>query len=653
MSSAFNKYSPAPGAGHYQQDYRQRIPQQQGVGQTLPSMPVGSEPHNTPPPPPGAMSPGTQVVVGRHTVAIQIFLAEGGFAHVYLVRMKEFPDPIVLKRIAVPDTERLKSVEKEIVFMRRLGSHKNIVRYFDSQVSPLPTGGFEALILMEYCPGGGVIDLMNRRLQQRLTEPEILKIFGDVSEALAYMHYCNPPALHRDLKVENILISASGRYKLCDFGSACLSKGTYVPQTLPEIQKLEDDIQRHTTLQYRAPEMIDIYQKRPINEKADIWALGVFLYKLCYYTTPFEEQGPLAILSAKFTFPPRPQFSDNTRNLISWLLSEDQDRRPNIYQVVETVCKLRGKDCPIRNIYTNVSSTSSPQSQTSDVSKRGSESIFEQRVLPKQETPNITPMRRGRPERKEKDTPERMSTDDSKSSENFDPFDPKSFSSSTNHKQSAPDFDPAKIFSLNENTSFTSKADSSDTDSRKSPSVSRVLNTIPTQSSAPQPSTPGLNPSQENSSKTGRYQRAASPSTPDSFKSPKSETQTQQLIDDNELLKSSRSGGQLHTPRQSSLGNRAVSPVRSGSDNTRDTKSAPGTPISTAAAAKSPLSSHTLASREELESTSKQYGPSTSKPRYGNLQKAEQMSDGLGLGHSRNNSDSRSSAAQELELSGW
>lgn len=76
----------------------------------------------------------------------------------------------------------------------------------------------------------------------------------------------------------------------------------------------------------------------------------MLLYKLCYYTTPFEEQGPLAILSAKFTFPHYPQFSDNTRNLISWLLTEDQERRPNIYQVVETVCKLRGKDCPIRNV---------------------------------------------------------------------------------------------------------------------------------------------------------------------------------------------------------------------------------------------------------------------------------------------------------------
>lgn len=77
MSSAFNKFSSAPGAAHYHHDHRQRIPQQQGVGQTLPPMPVGSEPHNTPPPPPGAMSPGTHVVVGRHKVVIQVYLAEG------------------------------------------------------------------------------------------------------------------------------------------------------------------------------------------------------------------------------------------------------------------------------------------------------------------------------------------------------------------------------------------------------------------------------------------------------------------------------------------------------------------------------------------------------------------------------------------------
>ena len=49
--------------------------------------------------------------------------------------------------------------------------------------------------------GGGLIDFMNTRLQDRLTESEILKIFGDVAQGVACMHYLQPPLLHRDIKV--------------------------------------------------------------------------------------------------------------------------------------------------------------------------------------------------------------------------------------------------------------------------------------------------------------------------------------------------------------------------------------------------------------------------------------------------------------------
>lgn len=48
----------------------------------------------------------------------------------------------------------------------------------------------------------------------------------------------------------------------------------------------------------------------------DVWALGVLLYKLCYYTTPFEEHGPLAIVNAKYTFPPYPVYSPLLQHLI-------------------------------------------------------------------------------------------------------------------------------------------------------------------------------------------------------------------------------------------------------------------------------------------------------------------------------------------------
>lgn len=75
---------------------------------------------------------------------------------------------------------------------------------------------------MELAAGGGIIDMMNTRLQNRLTESEILKVFSDVVEAVAHMHAQSPPLIHRDLKVENILMSSSSLYKLCDFGSTTI-----------------------------------------------------------------------------------------------------------------------------------------------------------------------------------------------------------------------------------------------------------------------------------------------------------------------------------------------------------------------------------------------------------------------------------------------
>ena len=84
-------------------------------------------------------------------------------------------------------------------------------------------------------------------MQHRLTEPEILKIFGDVAEGVATMHYLKPPLLHRDLKVENVLISkpsSSGTptYKLCDFGSAAPPRPA--AKTAEEGRLIEEDVQK-------------------------------------------------------------------------------------------------------------------------------------------------------------------------------------------------------------------------------------------------------------------------------------------------------------------------------------------------------------------------------------------------------------------------
>jgi serine/threonine protein kinase len=177
------------------------------------------------------------------------------------------------------------------------------------------------------------------------------------------------------------------------------------------MQMLEDDIQRHTTLQYRAPEMIDVYQKKPINEKADIWAMGVLLYKLCFYTTPFEEQGQLAILNARFTIPTSPTFSNGLCQLIISMLQEDQNRRPNIYQVMEAICQLRGLECPLTDIYTEETIVLPHSSQANGYKGSASPpvpkaemngpSIFEKMPGLQSAMPDIKPMRRGRPTKPE------------------------------------------------------------------------------------------------------------------------------------------------------------------------------------------------------------------------------------------------------------
>lgn len=270
--------------------------------------------------PAGTFVPGTKVQVGNHRVVIEKYLSEGGFAHVYVVRL---PQPIdgaetgVLKRVAVPDKTALAGMRTEVETMKKLKGHRHIVKYMDSHASQLKGGGYEVFLLMENCQGGGLIDFMNTRLQHRLTEPEIIKIFSDVAEGVACMHYLKPPLLHRDLKVENVLISLTGKnavYKLCDFGSTAPPRPAATSGA--EGRLIEDDIQRHTTTQYRSPEMIDVYRKQPIDEKSDIWALGVLLYKLCYYTTPFEEVGQMAILNASYKFPSYPTFSDRLKRLI-------------------------------------------------------------------------------------------------------------------------------------------------------------------------------------------------------------------------------------------------------------------------------------------------------------------------------------------------
>lgn len=309
-------------------------------------------------PPANAYLPGTKLTVGSHHVSIIKYISAGGFAHVYTCTIEPaFHNNTVacLKRVVVPNKTQLTLLRQEVDAMKRLRGNTHIVSYIDSHASrlnvPTPDSAqqYEVLLLMEYCLGKGLIDFMNTRLTHRLTEPEILSIMGQITTGVAMCHHLRPPLIHRDIKIENVLIDDNGTYKLCDFGSAV--EYSPVPKNSQELHLLHLDIMQHTTPQYRAPEMIDLSRGFPIDDKLDIWALGVFLYKMCYYTTPFElpQQRTLQdleqlILQSLTTlrFPSSPHFTPRLQNIIRCCLREDPRRRPNALQLLREVCLMQG-----------------------------------------------------------------------------------------------------------------------------------------------------------------------------------------------------------------------------------------------------------------------------------------------------------------------
>lgn len=321
------------------------------------------------PVPPNAYPPGKRLTVGSHSVAIIKYISQGGFAHVYTCEINPpFRGQTVacLKRVVVPNKLQLNLLRQEVDAMKRLKGNDHIVSYIDSHASRLvsaeavgaPTSAqqYEVFLLMEYCSRNGLIDFMNSRLSYKLTEPEILTIMRDVTVGVAMCHHLRPPLLHRDIKIENVLIDSTGSYKLCDFGLAV--PYAPVPQTPQELQLLHDDIMHYTTPQYRAPEMIDLTRGFPIDDKLDIWALGCFLYKLCYYTTPFELPGHASmadlerqILHASTTLKiphdqPGLTFLPRLKNMIRCCLREDPRRRPNAVQLLQEICAMKNEPVP-------------------------------------------------------------------------------------------------------------------------------------------------------------------------------------------------------------------------------------------------------------------------------------------------------------------
>ena len=283
--------------------------------------------------------------------------------------------PMVLKITSVHNTAQLQVAEKEARLLRKL-SHPSIVQVYDdgyrdpssqqynniddnagssSQHSSNVSLGSSAstnnqhlnefksiqhLILMEYAEGGTAFEAikrMNACPKQRFDLPSLVISFGQICNAVSYLHAQRPPLIHRDLKPVNFLIK-NGAYKLCDFGSAVVG---HTDLRTPENRRHAEEVVNKTTTQmFRAPEMVDLYMAKRLTESTDVWALGCCLYSLAFLRDCFEEGSNLAILSRKYKIPEDNPYGDGIVELIDRMLTVDNKERADMSEVIMCLSAL-------------------------------------------------------------------------------------------------------------------------------------------------------------------------------------------------------------------------------------------------------------------------------------------------------------------------
>lgn len=310
-------------------------------------------------------------------VRIRKKVAEGGYGEVYKVAEVEGRRRKLALKLcrAVKGQHNEESAITEMKMLQRFVHASNVVTLVAAGVRPadatdavantvsgldgehgaddvkLPNRR-EYLMLLEWCGRGTLADAAVRGWEKRHADPTpkhrellILTCFGGLCQGLALLHAWKPaPIAHRDLKNENVLLGNENVWKLCDFGSASTEviKPPAEGPLAPYIARVEEEAQRYTSAAVRAPEQCDAYRRAVIDERVDIWALGVCLWELMYGAKPFGDgSNPLAILNRSLKEPAdAPKYSDGIKALVSDLLSDKPEDRPKMDTVCTRVEKL-------------------------------------------------------------------------------------------------------------------------------------------------------------------------------------------------------------------------------------------------------------------------------------------------------------------------
>ncbi len=263
--------------------------------------------------------------IGAYTILER--LGAGGMGEVYLAHDRRLNRRVALKILPAffaSDDMRLRRFQREAQAASAL-NHPNILTIHE-------VGEHDDIrfIATEFIKGQTIRQLI---AQGDLSAAEILDIGGQVASALSAAHAAG--IVHRDIKPENIMRRADGLVKILDFGIVKLmehssefsSEGTSLTEAQTEIGVVMG------TAGYMSPEQA---RGLTVDERTDIWSLGVVLYEMLAHRAPFSGATRMDTMVAILEREPPPLFSsgehsfaalETLKRIVEKTLSKERNER--------------------------------------------------------------------------------------------------------------------------------------------------------------------------------------------------------------------------------------------------------------------------------------------------------------------------------------
>lgn len=273
-------------------------------------------------------------VLGDRYTLLEV-LGGGGMARVYLARDEVLDREVALKVLRESYADDEGFVERFRREARSVASlnHPSVVQVYDQ--GRAEDGAY--FIAMEHVPGGTLKDRIKG--EGRLEPGTAAGIAARVAEALQVAH--ERGIVHRDVKSQNILLSASGEAKVADFGIARAASSNTITET---------DVVLGTAA-YMSPEQV---RGERVGPASDLYSLGVVLYEMLTGWLPFRGDDPISTAMKHLNEPPphpaeaNPEVTEALDALVVRLLAKrPDDRYPSAAALAQDLVLVRDGQSPV------------------------------------------------------------------------------------------------------------------------------------------------------------------------------------------------------------------------------------------------------------------------------------------------------------------